>query len=145
MRVHTTLNITAPVAWLENRFKGFGLEERDGYTILPDGQWQPLNLFNTIIDMLNRNDDALGHVAFKEVFQTYREKLDFKTGLSIEAKNAMAEDLHGREATFFNQLQEEVKTFEGLNISLPEVTHTINRYLSENRADMSQVIFMRHI
>ncbi len=131
-----TLGVHAPVTYLENDFKEVGLEQQPGRTILPNGEFQPSNLYQNIVKLLQENDDALGHFTLKEMFSRSDEKQPFKIGHSVDAKIAEDNPLSPEENEIFNILKESSTSGSGL----PEVTKKINQYISEKGKDLSEVI-----
>ncbi|KAI6656827.1 hypothetical protein LOD99_16130 [Oopsacas minuta] len=54
------LKINAPVVYIENDFKVWDLPEAGEWTVLHNGERQPLNLFKKCIEVLQRNQDEVG-------------------------------------------------------------------------------------
>ncbi len=135
-----TLGVHAPVAWLENEFAEVGLEHQREYTTLPNGELQPSNLYQKIIQLMRENNDALGQITFQEMFGRSGERQPFEIGHSVEAKVAEDNPLSPEETQIFATLKESSTS----GADLPEVTKRINRYISEKGKDLSEVIVTKH-
>ena len=136
--VKETLKVDPPVVFIENMFEDYELEpSKDGQqSKLPDGRWQPNNLFFAITDLLLANGDHLGVETFKHFFGTsVTRKKKIMVGTSVEAKIESEEPLNSKEMAIFNILNDEAVA----GTHLPEVATKIQNYVSRKAVILSKV------
>ncbi len=136
-----TLGVYAPVTWLENWFTKHNLEKQSGYTVLPNKELQPQNLYLKIIRMLKDNKDHLGHITLREMFGRSDKTQESKTGHSVQAKIAEKEQLDPKETQIYNAL----KKFSGSGVGLPEVTWKINQFISQREKYLTAVGVIKYV
>ena len=74
--ISQTLEIQAPVVWLENDVDDFNELEKDGeFTLLPNGEKQPENVIKVCQTVLNKNGDYDGLSAFTACFDSRNSKM----------------------------------------------------------------------
>ena len=133
-----TLGVNPPVVFIENEFEDYELQLSDDgqQSKLPDGRWQPNNLFFAVTDLLDLNNDHLGVETFKHFFSTSlsTEKL-VEVGRPFPAKNATKMELNAKETEIFNILNDEAIA----GTKLPEVATLLNNYISQNASKMTEV------
>ena len=91
------LQVVAPVVAIENDVKGEELDADGEWTLLADGTKQPLNLFKTCTELLEKSKDPFGQIVFSECFKKCSEP---ENGFQIEAKNATNDQLSRKEEEF---------------------------------------------
>ena len=93
------LNVSAPVILIENMYDDCDLEYRGNYTLLPNGELQPKNLYEASANILVINNDSLGLITFNSIFVESRKSEDRRItlGHEFEAKNAKQRSLGGEE------------------------------------------------
>ncbi len=89
---------------MENKFKEAGLLKQRGISGLPNEELQPNDLLHTIIEKLKDNDDALGYITAKEMFERSDEKQTFSIGQSVRPQNVETHGLNPQEVEFYNTL-----------------------------------------
>ena len=67
--VFNALNVSAPVILIENMYDDCDLEYRGNYTVLPNGEMQPKNLYEACASVLLNNDDGLGLITLNRFFK----------------------------------------------------------------------------
>ena len=105
--VFLTLGVEAPVVWLENDVEDFNALEKVGeFTLLPNGEQQPENLFTVCRMLLNKNRDGVGLSTFKASFDSPRVKTQCKVGPhSIPATDSTKDAISGDEEDLLNTLR----------------------------------------
>ncbi|XP_046850710.1 uncharacterized protein LOC124444170 isoform X2 [Xenia sp. Carnegie-2017] len=106
--VFKILGVRAPVVLIENDPDDYGLEKDGDFTILPNGERQPLNLYNACLGLLKeRRDkaDKFGHMLLNAAFT--RKKKDRPTnGYEVKAKIAGEEPLSDVESKLVKDFSE---------------------------------------
>lgn len=99
--VFEVLGVKTPVVFVENDPENFHELQKDGdFTILPDGERQPKNLYNACQKLLERSKDRFGLAVLNAVFT--RTKKDCPTnGHKVEA-NSRVEKLSDGEGPLFD-------------------------------------------
>ena len=91
--IFETLEIQAPVVWLENDVDDFNELERVGeFSFLPNMQKQPENLIKACRIFLKNNGDNYGFSTFNACF----DKLDVKKQYRIDRHEILAKDTQSR-------------------------------------------------
>ena len=115
--VFELLGVQAPVVFLENDFDEHELKKDGDFTVLPDGERQPKNLYNACLELLERNKDHFGLMVLNAFFT--RTRKDCPTnGHKVEAKNSRAKMLSGNEKEFFEAYCEIAKGGRQLELFL---------------------------
>ena len=135
--IKQTLRVDAPVVFLENDYEDYRLKmsECGNQSKLPNGTWQPNNLFFAISDLLKTNGDALGVETFAHFFKTSKQTKDVKVHASVAAKIAAREALNSEEHKILRVLMNE--GIEGSQ--LPEIIMKANEFVSKNGTALSEV------
>ncbi len=97
------LNVAAPVVMLENACVDCSLEVRDDFTLLPNGELQPKNLYDACTTLL-KNKDPLGLIALNSVFAA-STKVTSELGYKIDAKDASQCSLNNEEKVLSSTLE----------------------------------------
>lgn len=99
--VFKLLGVQAPVVFLENDADEHELKKDGDFTILPNDERQPKNLYNACVKLLKRNEDRFGLLVLNAFFT--RTKKDCPTnGHKAEAKDSRVQMLSGDEKEFFD-------------------------------------------
>ena len=97
--VFEVLGVQAPVVFLENGAYDHDLEKKGDFTILPDGERQPKNLYNACQKLLERSEDRFGCLVLNAVFT--RTKKDCPTnGHKVEANSCVEKLSDGERLRF---------------------------------------------
>ncbi|XP_028413783.1 uncharacterized protein LOC114536628 [Dendronephthya gigantea] len=128
--VFEVLGVLAPVVLIENDFESYDLKKAGGFTILPNGDRQPKNLYDACAELLDRNKDHFGLLVFNSCFTG--AKKDRPTGHKVEAKDSKSEELSDEEEEFGNAFSDAAKG--GLN---PMAIYAME-YVKENKLDKTQ-------
>ncbi|XP_028413762.1 uncharacterized protein LOC114536605 [Dendronephthya gigantea] len=129
--VFNVLGVSAPVVLIENDFDDHELEKAGDFTILPNSERQPKNLYDACAELLDRNKDRFGLLAFNSCF-TRAKKDPTEEGHKVEAKDSQSEELSDEEEEFSNAFSDDAKG--GLN----RVGMFVNDYVKENKLDKTQ-------
>ena len=107
--VYEVLGVQAPVVLIENGYDDeHDLPRDDDFTLLPNGEKQPKNLYDACLKLLKGNKDRFGWMAFNASFQ--RAKKDRPTnGHEIEAKDSRVATLSDEEQEFSHAFSEQAK------------------------------------
>ncbi|CAB4023086.1 GTP-binding A [Paramuricea clavata] len=115
--VYEVLGVLAPVVLIENDNDDEHELEKDGdFTLLPNGEKQPKNLYNACLELLERNKDRFGLMVFNSSF-TRAKKGRPASGHETEAKDSRVEALSDEEEEFSNAFSEASKGEECANRS----------------------------
>ena len=89
----------APYVFLENNFQRWNLhyDAENSGTVLPDGSVQPANLYRTIMQVLDANEDQLGYLTMRQFYEQGSSWQNFSTAREIQCKNAMTDHLDDNE------------------------------------------------
>ncbi|XP_028397224.1 uncharacterized protein LOC114521033 [Dendronephthya gigantea] len=130
--VFEVLGVSAPVVLIENDFDDHELEKLKGdFTILPNGERQPKNLYDACAKLLRRNNDHFGLLVFNSCFT--RAKKDRPTeGHKIMAKDSRSEELSDEEDEFSNAFSDAAKG------GLSPIATCVMKYVKENKLDKTQ-------
>ena len=110
--VNEILEIEVPVVLMENEYEDYNLEKRGHFTLLPNGEKQPKNLYHACQQLFQRNKDHLGLLVLNSSFT--RMKKDRPTeGHTISATDSSSEPLSKDEMEFSNTLSEMAKGGRG--------------------------------
>ncbi|XP_046852782.1 uncharacterized protein LOC124446034 [Xenia sp. Carnegie-2017] len=131
--VFQILGIRAPVVLVENDpLEDFELEKDGDFTILPNGERQPLNLYNACLSLLEKSRDGkekrdkFGHMVLNAAFK--QKKKDRPTnGYEVRAKDSNKEPLSQEELELTNAF---IQASRGGDTN-PLVIHAMD-YLTEN-------------
>lgn len=88
----THLGFRPTIAIIENDLEHVEKVEGTDWTVLPDGTCQPLNLYQAIVAMLERNGDELAVASISCLFKN-AVKIEPKKGLQVAAKVAEDDDV----------------------------------------------------
>ena len=86
--VFNDLEVYAPVVLIENMYEDCNLEHRGDYTVLPNGELQPQNLYEACVGVLKNNNDSLGLITFNSIFVESMNVRGKTLWFEFEAKNA---------------------------------------------------------
>ena len=110
--VFTHLKVVAPVVLIENMHDDCNLKHRGDYTVLPNGEVQPRNLYEACASVLVTNGDGLGLITLNSIFVESKKNKNLRITYGHEsgAKNAKQCTLDREEATMVDILKH---TMEG--------------------------------
>ena len=93
------LKVLAPVVLIENMYEDCRLKRRGYYTALPNGEWQPENLYLACKNVLTNNNDSLSVTTFNSIFVESKNNKDRRItlGHEFEAKDATQCTLDGEQ------------------------------------------------
>ncbi|XP_046850131.1 uncharacterized protein LOC124443686 isoform X1 [Xenia sp. Carnegie-2017] len=101
--VFETLGVSAPTVLIENDpYNDYELEKDGDFTILPNGERQPLNLYKACLSLLTKSKDGnditdkFGHMVFNAAFTRKKNEKPLK-GHEVKAKVANKEELSDEE------------------------------------------------
>lgn len=135
--IKQTLHIEPPVVFLENAYERCGLKMSGRYqSRLPDGTWQPNNLFFAIADLLRDNKDILAVETFKHFYKTSEQEKNIEVYSSCRAKIAKEDQLDSEETKLLNALKNEA--IKGGQ--LPEIITKANEFMTTNGWSLTEVI-----
>ncbi|XP_046850125.1 uncharacterized protein LOC124443683 [Xenia sp. Carnegie-2017] len=109
--VFQTLGVRAPVVLIENNPDNYGLEKNGDFSILPNGERQPLNLYNACLSLLRESRDKadkFGQMLLNAAF-TRKRKNRPTNGHEVKAKIAKKESLSVEELKLANDFYEASK------------------------------------
>ena len=106
--VFEVLGVLAPVVLIENDFDGHSLKKAGDFTLLPNGEKQPKNLYDACGELLNRNEDRFGLLVFNSCF-TKAKKDRPSEGHEVVAKDSKSEELSDNEEEFSNAFSDAAK------------------------------------
>ncbi|XP_046851162.1 uncharacterized protein LOC124444595 [Xenia sp. Carnegie-2017] len=131
--VFETLGVRAPTVLIENDpYDDYELEKKGEFTILPNGERQPLNLYKACLGFLTKSKDGnditdkFGHMVFNAAFTRKKKEKPLK-GHEVKAKVASKEELSEEEWKLAKDFTEAAAG--GLPNSLAE---RAMQYISEN-------------
>ena len=107
--IYRYLEVHAEIVPIENDYED--LEKTGDWTLLPNGDKQPRNLFYACADRLDASEDRLGHSIINTCF-TGASKFELAEGFQISAKNAKNDCLGEIEEEFHQFLK---SSSEGLS------------------------------
>ena len=110
--VDEILEIEVPVVLMENDYEEYNLKKRGHYTVLPNGEKQPKNLYHACQQLLERNEDHLGLLVLNSSFTRMRKERPTE-GHTIPATDSSSEPLSKDEMEFSNTLSEIAKGGRG--------------------------------
>ncbi|XP_046850707.1 uncharacterized protein LOC124444169 isoform X2 [Xenia sp. Carnegie-2017] len=137
--VFQTLGVRAPVVLIENNPDDYGLEKNGDFTVLPNGERQPLNLYNACITLLTKSEDGeaeadkFGHVVLNAAFSRIKKNRPTNDH-EVEAKIAGKEPLSIEELKFVKYFTEAAEV--GITKS---ITESANEYISDNNIQEKSV------
>ena len=102
------LGVLAPVVLLENDIEEHELTKDGDFTLLPNGERQPKNLYNACLKLLNQNKDHLGLMILNTSFKSAKKDRP-KNGHEAVAKNCLVEALCKEEMEFSEAFSESAK------------------------------------
>ena len=127
-----TLQVDAPVIFLENEHEDAEWPTQGDCVVLPDETLQPENLLEAIVDLMRAGNDSFGKHCITHFFaQNGNADVMQNVGLDIEAKDAKSEQLNGKEMEFLRELEGNSST----GTLMPPVAQRITDYLSSNTLD----------
>ena len=109
--VFETLGVMSPVVLIENNPDYYGLEKDGDFTILPNGERQPLNLYNACLSLLRESGykaDKFGHMLLNAAFRQ-KKKNRPTNGHEVKAKIAGKEPLSDEELKLVERFTEAAK------------------------------------
>ncbi|XP_046850128.1 uncharacterized protein LOC124443684 [Xenia sp. Carnegie-2017] len=130
--VFQILGVRAPVVLIENNPNDYGLEKNGDFTILPNGERQPLNLYNACLSLLKKSKDGndvidkFGHMVLNAAF-TRKKKNRPTNGHEVKAKIAIKGELSDEELKLVKDFTE--AAIGGFTNSLAQ---RAMQYISEN-------------
>ena len=126
------LKIHAPVVYIENDHAAWGLDKDGEWTILHNGERQPENLFNTCIEVMQKNQDEVGIEATRLYFE--HSRLVPLHGSSCVKGNLLTDSdevsLSENAQYWLRKIKSPFKILESTNVDLK-----INHYISEHKED----------
>ena len=106
--VFQVLGVHAPVVLLENDYDNYDLPRDGDFTLLPNNEKQPKNLYEACLSLLERNKDYFGLIILNSAFQ--RAKKDRpKTGYKVKAKDLNVEKMSEKEEQFSSAFSKAAK------------------------------------
>ncbi|XP_028410197.1 uncharacterized protein LOC114532802 isoform X2 [Dendronephthya gigantea] len=119
--VFEALGVSAPVVLIENDFDGHDLKKEGDFTILPNGDRQPKNLYDACAELLHRNKDNFGLLVFNSCFT--RAKKDRPTeGHKVEAEDSKSKELSDEEEKFLNAFSDDARRVEAKDSKSEELS-----------------------
>ena len=106
--VFQVLGVHAPVVLLENDYDNHDLPRDGDFTLLPNNEKQPKNLYEACLNLLKRNKDYFGLMILNSAFK--RPKKDRpKTGYKVKAKDLNVETMSEKEEQFSSAFSKAAK------------------------------------
>ena len=106
--VFQVLGVHAPVVLLENEYDDHDLPRDGDFTLLPNNEKQPKNLYEACLSLLERNQDHFGLIILNSAFK--RAKKDRpKTGYKVKAKYLNVEKMSEKEEQFSSAFSKAAK------------------------------------
>ena len=106
--VFQVLGLHAPVVLLENEYDNHDLPRDGDFTLLPNNERQPKNLYAACLSLLERNKDHFGWMILNSAF-TKAKKDRPKTGYTVKAKDLNVEKMSEKEEQFSSAFSEAAK------------------------------------
>ena len=106
--VFEVLGLHPPVVLLENDYDNYDLPRDGDFTLLPNNEKQPKNLYEACLSLLERNQDYFGLMILNSAFK--RAKKDRpKTGYKVKAKDLNVEKMSEKEEQFSSAFSKAAK------------------------------------
>ncbi len=99
--VYEVLGILVPVVLIENNIDEHDLRKDGDFTLLPNGEKQPKNLYNACLQLLEQNKDNFGLMVINTSFKRAKKNRP-KIGHEFDAKDSQVETLSDEEKEFSN-------------------------------------------
>ena len=104
--IHEAFGIEAPVVLLENDRESNHLENKDDFTLLPNNERQPENLYIACQKILEKNGDYFGLSTFNAVFAQCNGKKQYVVpDFYVEANNSTKKSISEDEQDLLNILR----------------------------------------
>lgn len=75
----------APVVLLENQYEAYGLQRDGDFTLLPNNEKQPKNLYEACLKLLDKSEDHFGLAILNAAFRA-QKKIDQKSVIQLKQK-----------------------------------------------------------
>ena len=122
------LKLQAPVVYIENDYVAWGLNLDEEWSVLPNGERQPLNLFNECIEVMRKNQDEVGIEAVRLYYENSRN-------IPLNVVNRVKGELYTNETKlcdsttyWLNKIMSPIKCTE-----VTEVDLKIDQFIKENQ------------
>ena len=97
--VFEVLGVHAPVVLLENEYEDYGLQRDGDFTLLPNKERQPKNLYEACLKLLDKSKDYFGLAILNSAFRV-EKKYRPKIGHTVKAKDSSVDEMSVEQKQF---------------------------------------------
>ena len=97
--VFKVLGVHAPVVLLENKYEAHGLQRVGDYTLLPNNERQPKNLYEACLKLLDKSEDHLGLAILNSAFRVQKKDRP-EIRYTVKAKDSGVDEMSVEEKQF---------------------------------------------